>query len=263
MTPRKKAKALLYDATMCIGCLECERGCATQNGLPYDDAVSAEKATSAHKYTYVAVKSEEKYMRRLCMHCQEPTCVSACPVGALQKTKEGPVTYDESKCMGCRYCMVACPFAIPKYEWAKTLPGVRKCIMCNERVAAGKQTACAEACPTGATFFGDRDVLLAEARKRIQENPENYVNYIYGENEVGGTSVLMLSSIPFAEFGLPTKIGTQPLPNLTGDIIEHIPDVATVGMAVLGGIWWITNRRELVAAAEPHEGEEKIEKKKE
>jgi formate dehydrogenase iron-sulfur subunit len=165
--------------------------------------------------------------------------------------------------MGCRYCMVACPFAIPKYEWAEVLPGVRKCIMCNDRVAAGKQTACAEACPTGATFFGDRDTLLAEARKRIQENPGNYVNYIYGENEVGGTSVLLLSSIPFAEFGLPTKIGTQPLPNLTADIIEHIPDVATVGMAVLGGIWWITNRRDLVAAAESHEGEEKIEKKKE
>jgi formate dehydrogenase iron-sulfur subunit len=257
-----KTKALLYDATTCVGCLECERACATQNGLPYDDAVSAEKATSAHKYTYVAVKpavegAEEKYMRRLCMHCQEPTCVSACPVGALQKTKDGPVTYDESKCMGCRYCMVACPFAIPKYEWAKVLPGVRKCIMCNDRVAAGGQTACAEACPTGATLFGDRDTLLADARKRIQENPGNYVNYIYGENEVGGTSVLMLSSVPFADFGLPMKIGTEPLPNLTADIIEHIPDVATVGMAVLGGIWWITNRRDLVTAAESHEEKEK------
>ena len=251
-------KAILYDATQCIGCLECEAGCAKQNGLPYDEKIGAQKLTSAHKYTYVAVKSgsEEKYMRRLCMHCQDPTCVSACPVGALEKTAQGPVTYDEDKCMGCRYCMVACPFGIPKYEWAEVLPGVRKCIMCSDRVAAGGQTACAEACPTGATMFGDRDVLLAEARKRISENPGTYVKHIYGENEVGGTSVLMLSSVPFEQFGLPVKLGTQPIPNLTADIIEHIPDVATVGMAVLGGIWWITNRRQVVALTEKKKEEE-------
>jgi len=247
-------KAILYDATLCIACLECERGCAKQNKLPYDDAVSAEKLISAHKYTYIAVQPGEKYMRRSCMHCQDPTCVSACPVGALQKTKTGAVTYDESKCMGCRYCMLACPFGVPKYEWTKVLPGVRKCILCNDRVAAGLQTACAEACPTGATFFGERDDLLAEARKRIRESRGAYINHIYGENEVGGTTVLMLSSIPFEKFGLP-RLGTQALPNLTGNIIEHIPDVATVGLALLGGIWWITNRRDIVAAAEKKEEE--------
>lgn len=250
------AKGLLYDAIQCIGCLECEAACATQNGLPYDDTIAAEKVTSAHKYTYVTAKPAEKYMRTLCMHCDDPTCASACPVGALIKTKEGPVTYDESKCMGCRYCMVACPFGIPKYEWTKVLPGVRKCILCNDRVSAGQQTACAEACPTGATLFGEREALLAEARKRIAENPGMYVKHIYGEHEVGGTNVLKLSSIPFEEFGMPMNLGTQPIPNLTADIIEHVPDVATIGMAVLGGIWWITNRREVVSAAE-NEGKEK------
>jgi formate dehydrogenase iron-sulfur subunit len=250
------AKGLLYDATQCVGCLECESACAKQNGLPYDEKIGAEKVTSAHKYTYVAVKADEKYMRRLCMHCQDPTCVSACPVNALAKTKEGPVTYDESKCMGCRYCMVACPFGIPKYEWAEVLPGVRKCILCNDRVVKGQQTACAEACPTGATLFGERDALLLEARKRILENPGTYVNHIYGEKEVGGTSVFKLSSIPFDQWGLPMNLGSQPIPNLTADIIEHIPDVATVGMAVLGGIWWITNRREAVAIAEREEEKE-------
>jgi formate dehydrogenase iron-sulfur subunit len=252
------AKGLLYDATQCIACLECEKACATQNKLPYDDKISAEKLTSAHKYTYVAVQADEKYLRRMCMHCEDPTCVSACPVGALEKTKNGPVTYDESKCMGCRYCMLACPFGVPKYEWTKVLPGVRKCILCNDRVSKGQQTACAEACPTGATLFGERDQLLVEARKRIRENRDAYVNHIYGETEVGGTSVLMLSSIPFAKFGLP-KLDAKPLPNLTGDIIEHIPDVATVGLALLGGIWWITNRREVVASAEKN-GETKKEK---
>jgi len=156
--------------------------------------------------------------------------------------------------MGCRYCMLACPFGIPKYEWTKVLPGIRKCILCSDRIAAGKPTACAEACPTGATFFGERDDLLGEARKRLRENRDAYIQHIYGENEVGGTSVLMLSSIPFATFGLPQP-GTRPLPNLTGDIIEHIPDVATAGLVLLGGIWWITNRRELVARAEKNGGE--------
>lgn len=252
-------KAVLYDATLCVGCLECERGCAKQNKLPYDDSIEKLKKTSEFKYTYVAVQADEKYMRRLCMHCNEPTCVAACPVGALVKTKLGPVTYDEDKCMGCRYCMVACPYSIPKYEWSKVLPRVRKCILCPDRLAAGQQTACAEACPTGATIFGDRDDLLAEAKKRIRENPTGYVNHIYGEKEAGGGSVLLLSSVPFENFGLPSsiKLGTQPIPYLTADIIQHVPDVVTLGWAALGGIWWISKRREAVAAIEAREKEKK------
>lgn len=250
-------KAILYDATQCIGCLQCEGACAEQNKLLYDDAVAKEKKTSAHKYTFVAVKGEDKFMRRMCMHCNDPSCVSACPVGALKKTKLGPVVYDEDKCMGCRYCMVACPFSIPKYEWSKVLPRIQKCIMCSDRVAAGKQTACAEACPTGATFFGDRDALLAEARKRIRENPGKYIEHIYGENEAGGTSVLLLSSVPFEQFGLPSNIGARPLPTLTAKVIGHFPDVLTVGWAALGGIWWITNRRDVVASSEKQADEKK------
>lgn len=243
-------KGLLYDATLCVGCLACEEGCAEANKLAYNDKIAEEKSTSDHKYTYVAVKNDDKYMRRLCMHCNDPSCVSACPVGALVKNSTGAVTYDEDKCMGCRYCMIACPFAIPKYEWSKALPGVRKCILCHERVSEGQQTACAEACPTGATLFGERAEVLQEAQKRLRENPTQYVKHIYGEKEVGGTSVLMLSSVPFAQFGFPTNLGEKPLPYLTANVIEHIPDVATVGWAVLGGIWWITHRREAVAATE-------------
>jgi len=249
-----KKAALLYDATLCIGCLTCEEACATKNKLRYDDAVKAEKKTSDHKFTYVAVKKnasgDETYLRRMCMHCSDPTCVSVCPVGALQKTKAGPVVYDESRCMGCRYCMIACPYGVPKYEWSKALPGVRKCIMCPDRVQAGLPTACAEACPTGATIFGDREALLAEAKKRIAENPGKYVTRVYGESEYGGASVLLLSSVPFEQYGLPASATSQPLPALTANMLEKVPGVVTVGWAELGGIWWITSRRDAVAAAE-------------
>ena len=244
------SKGLLYDATLCIDCKQCEQACAEQNKNPYNDAIAKEQKTSDHKFTYVSDTHGDKYMRRLCMNCLDPTCVSVCPVGALERTKFGPVTYDESKCMGCRYCMVACPFNVPKYEWTKTIPRVRKCIMCYDRVSNGRQTACAEACPTGATLFGERDDLIVEARRRIAGNPAQYVPHIYGLNEAGGTSVLLLSSVPFEQFGYPKRYGNQPLPPLTADVLEHIPQVVTVGWAVLGGIWWITNRRDEVARVE-------------
>lgn len=243
-------RAILYDATQCIGCKQCEQACATKNSLAYNDDIAREQKTSDHKFTYVNDQHGDKYMRRLCMHCTDPACVSVCPVGALEKTKNGPVTYDAGKCMGCRYCMVACPYGIPKYEWTKAIPTVKKCIMCSDQVALGKPTACAEACPTGATIVGEREALIAEARKRISDNPSNYINHIYGERELGGGSVLLLSSVPFAQFGLPTKYGDEALPPLTGHVLAHVPDVVTIGCSLLGGIYWITHRRDLVARAE-------------
>ena len=248
------SKAILYDATLCIDCKMCERACAEAHGLPYTEAIAAEEKQSAHKLTVVMDKGE-KYMRRLCMNCLDPTCASVCPVGALRKTAEGPVTYDAGRCIGCRYCMLACPFSVPKYEWDKALPLVRKCDMCAERVAKGEPTACAAACPTGATKFGDRDALIAEAKDRIAKNPGQYVNHIYGLTEVGGTSVLLLSSVPFAEFGYPTNVGSQALPQLTWHVLSELPQVVTFGAALLGGIWWITSRREAVAAAERKPGD--------
>jgi len=248
------SKAILYDATICIGCKRCEEACAAQNQLPYNDAIAAEEKQSEHKFTAVVTRND-KFMRRLCMNCGDPACVSACPVAALRKTAEGPVIYDADRCMGCRYCMIACPFNVPKYEWNKLLPKVRKCTMCAERVAAGKPTACAEACPTGATKFGDRDALIAEAQQRIHDNPGNYVNHIYGLNEVGGTSVLLLSSVPFEEFGYRADLVTEPMPLLTYRVLSHVPDLVSLGTVLLGGVWWITNRRADVAAAERSEKE--------
>jgi len=249
------SKAILYDATMCVGCKACEKACAERNALPYDDEIAAESKQSAHKFT-VVLSSGDKFMRRLCMNCQDPACASACPVGALHKTAEGPVTYDGSRCIGCRYCMVACPFSVPKYEWNKLLPLVRKCDMCADRLAAGQPTACAEACPTGATKFGDRDALIAEAQDRVNGTPDQYFRHIYGLDEVGGTSVLLLSSIPFEQFGYKVDLPHEPMPMLTYRALVHVPDVVTLGAALLGGIYWITNRRAEVAEAEAAEKKE-------
>ena len=243
------SKALLYDATMCIGCKQCEAACAEKNKLPYNDAIAAEGQQSDHKFTVVLTKGD-KFMRKLCMNCSDPACASVCPVGALQKTAAGPVIYDENRCMGCRYCMVACPFGVPKYEWNKVLPRVQKCTMCPDRVSQGRATACAEACPTAATKFGDRDDLITEAQQRIRNNPNQYANHIYGLSEVGSTSVLLLSGIPFEEFGYRSDLTRDPLPILTYRVLSRIPDFVPVGGMLLGGIWWITHRREEVAAIE-------------
>jgi formate dehydrogenase iron-sulfur subunit len=195
------------------------------------------------------------------MNCSDPGCASVCPVGALRKTAAGPVIYEASRCMGCRYCMVACPFSVPKYEWSKLLPSVQKCTMCPDRVQAAKPTACAEICPTGATKFGERDELIAEAQKRICDNPGQYVDHIYGVNEVGGTSVLLLWSVPFEQFGYRADLTRDPLPMYTYRVLSRIPDFVPLGGMVLGGIWWITHRREEVAAAEDGHGPEVVVRK--
>lgn len=244
--------AILYDATQCIGCLECEVACAARNENPYDDTIAAEKKTSAHKFTAVQEVGDH-YMRRLCMHCENPSCASVCPVGALYKTKGGPVLYDEDKCMGCRYCMVACPFDIPKYEWAELLPRVQKCIMCSDQIAEGGLPGCVEACPTEATIFGQRRTLLAEAHRRIEESPDQYLSHVLGEHEVGGTSVLMLSAVPFELFGFRSSYTEEELPEHTWKVLQHVPDIASLGFVLLGGIWWITKRRDEVANGEREE----------
>ena len=244
------SKAILYDITQCIGCRQCEAACSERWGIPYEEPVASQEFVSDQKLTAIQTHPEDRYTRKLCMHCADPTCVSVCPVGAFEKSKLGPVVYDEDKCIGCRYCMLACPFSVPVYEWSKVLPRVRKCDMCHERLERGLVTACSEACPTGATTTGERDELIAKARRRIAENPEQYYDHIYGVEEVGGTSVLFLSPVPFEQLGMRTDLPNGPLPSLTWQALSHVPDVVTVGSVLLGGVWWITHRREEVEAAE-------------
>jgi formate dehydrogenase iron-sulfur subunit len=216
-----------------------------ENKLPEE----AEPHLSPTAYTAIEeIKGHS--VRQMCRHCLHPTCVSVCPVGAFTKTPEGPVLYDASKCLGCRYCIQACPFQVPRYEWASLAPRVQKCRLCAERIRAGQQPACAEACPSGATKFGDRDALIREAHERIAASPGQYVDRVYGVHEVGGTSILYLSPVPFEKLGFRTQLTQQPLPELTESVLSKLPGVISLGGVALYGIWWITNRRNEVARVE-------------
>jgi len=183
------------------------------------------------------------YVRKMCMHCESPSCASVCPVAALRKSPEGPVTYDASVCMGCRYCLAACPFGVPRYEWDSATPRVQKCTMCYQRVVEGKLPACVEACPAEAVTFGTRQEMLSEARLRILSNPDQYVPTIYGERIVGGTSVFVLSAVPFEQLGLNDRLPDQPMPELTWKALSKIPEVVTLGGAFMMGLFWIIERR--------------------
>lgn len=241
---------ILTDLTKCIGCEACVVACRQINEL--QDTQETNKLSAS---TWTAIRQEKGVnIRQQCMHCQEPACASACPVGAMHKTPEGPVIWDDKLCMGCRYCMVACPFSIPTYEWAEQVPAVRKCIMCHEKaVSLGQEPACTAACPTGATIFGDREELIAEAQKRIVENPGRYVNHIYGVKEAGGTSVLYLADRPFEELGFPANISEEKYPELTWEVLSKLPTVVSTFGVALAGIYWITSRRDEVAEAEAKE----------
>lgn len=242
-------RALLFDDTKCVGCGMCMTACREKNGLPETDAPDlTDKQFTVLKKT--AGKDGEVNYRRLCMHCLDPTCASVCPVGALHKTAAGPVVYNPDICLGCRYCIQACPFSVPRYEWNSLNPRVRKCTFCADRLAAGKINACAEACPTGATLAGERDALLRDARSRLAAEPDKYVQKIYGEHDAGGTSVLMISSVPFSQLALPANLPAEPLPVLTFRVLSKIPAIAFAGGGVLAGLWWLTNRKAEVARAE-------------
>jgi len=233
--------AILTDISKCIGCGACAEACKTHNGLPPEDEP---RALSETTWTFVK-RVGDSNVRQQCMHCLEPSCASVCPVGALAKDAEtGAVTYDESKCMGCRYCMVGCPFDVPRYEWTSNTPRVRKCILCHERLQAGAEPACTAACPTGATIFGDRDALLREASRRIAAEPETYVPHIYGQAEAGGTGVLYVSNVPFERLGFKVAIRNDPYPKLTWNVLSKLPNVVSVAGVGLVGLWWIIRRRD-------------------
>ncbi|MGB2605327.1 MAG: 4Fe-4S dicluster domain-containing protein [Candidatus Sulfotelmatobacter sp.] len=242
--------AILVDITKCIGCRSCEQACKQIHGFPTD----TETKLSPTALTVVEDHGD-RFVRRMCMHCQDPACASACLVGALKKTPAGPVTYDAAKCIGCRYCLVACPFSVPRYEWSKLVPFVKKCDFCAERQAKGQPPACVEACPVQASIVGNRDDILEEAQRRIL-NDSKYVKHIYGSDEAGGTSVFFISDVPFEKLGF-TAAPKQAMPVLTANALGDGPTVILVGGALLSGLYWITQRRTQVALAEAREKSEK------
>ncbi len=237
---------MLIDFTECIGCGECVKACQQANDLPSNP--DPEHLTDRN-YT-VVLKQDEQYYRQLCMHCLDPTCASVCPVGAFTKTEQGPVLYDADKCMGCRYCMMACPFGVPRYEWNKAIPVIKKCIFCAHLLEQGKQTACSWVCPVGATRTGTRAHLLEIAKARIERNPERYVDYVYGELDAGGTSVLLLSGVPFEQLGYRMDLRKSPMPELTWQVLSKIPSIVLTGGVLLGGLSWIVNRRIKIESGE-------------
>ena len=243
-----KHMSILTDVTKCIGCEKCVEACREQNNLPPDKPWRWMKSiTDLSTSRWTTIK---RLRTDQCLQCLEPACVEACIVGALKKTPEGPVIYDRDICIGCRYCMIACPFEIPRYSWEDTVPYVQKCNLCYERVESeGKPPACVEACPTKATIFGEREELLEEARRRLAAEPRKYVQRIFGEREVGGTSVLHISDVDlnFTDLDRPVFDET-PMPERTFKVLHRMPAVFVNMAVVMGGLFWVIERRERLAS---------------
>jgi formate dehydrogenase iron-sulfur subunit len=232
---------ILYDSTRCLGCRACELACCEENNLPepQDEMITdVIRQTSESQRTVVNMYNTSKgevLVKNQCMHCNDPACAAACLTKAMYKTKEGPVIWDEKKCMGCRYCMVSCPFDVPKFEYHSANPKIQKCDLCYDRIAKGEIPACVEICGEALTF-GTRRELIAEARKRIAENPELYHPEIYGETVAGGTGILYLSPAPHNEIGLNTNLQNSSYPALTKGFLYSVPAVFILAPTLLLGI---------------------------
>ena len=252
---------VLHDITRCVGCRSCEEGCNTVNELPkpaksYTDesVLNTKRKFTTTEYTVVN-KSVQKgspiFWKAQCNHCLEPACASVCFVNAFEKLPNGAVVYDASVCVGCRYCMMACPFEVPTYEYDDPYtPEVVKCTLCAPRLAKGLLPGCVESCPTESLIFGKRDDLLKIASARIEKYPERYVDHIYGEHEMGGTSWLYLSGVPFKELGLREDLGNTPAPKLTSGALHVVPMVVSLWPVFLAGMYGMAKRRDKVAAEE-------------
>jgi len=238
--------AILYDSTRCVGCQSCEYACAEANNLPEpSESIEADilRLTNENRRTVVNAFNTtegEITIKHQCMHCLEPSCVSACLTQAMYKTPEGPVIWRADKCMGCRYCMISCPFDAPKFEFHSPNPKIVKCDMCYQRTQQGLLPACVENCPAEAILYGKRSELLREARKRIVESPELYNDYIYGEKEAGGTGFLYLASVPFEELGFRTNIQKSSYPALSKSFLYSVPFVFVLWPTLLLGLYEAT-----------------------
>ncbi|OPY68964.1 MAG: Formate dehydrogenase, nitrate-inducible, iron-sulfur subunit [Syntrophorhabdaceae bacterium PtaU1.Bin034] len=259
-------RTFLIDMTRCTGCRGCQVACKQWNQLEAEDTTffkgeGYQNPPSMSEHTLTTIRFREyqrhgenefAFYKEMCMHCNDPACASVCPVSAFTKTPEGPVIYNGKRCIGCRFCMIACPFGVPKYQWSKTFPLVVKCSGCYSRIKSGLIPACAKACPSAITY-GSRKDMIAEAESRLKARPDIYFNKIYGLNEAGGTSVLYLSELPFPELGF-KKITGRPLPSLTWAALRLVPGVFLTMGGSLAFISWLTHRKDrLRREAEQHQ----------
>jgi len=263
--------ALLIDLPRCTGCRGCQVACKHEYKRPaeptrffagpgYQNPADLSRDTwCLVTYNEVLVNGRFEWVfgKKQCMHCLEPACVAACPVAALEKVHDengepyGPVVYHKHKCLGCRYCMLACPFLVPRFEYDSWNPYITKCTMCFQRQQAGEKPACAKACPTGAITFGEREALVREAWRRIRTNPSGYVHHVYGEHEAGGTCVLHISSVPFEKVGYITDVPEQPLQARTEPAMKAIPAVMLGLSFLLGATYKLRTRRQNESADTP------------
>ena len=255
---------VLHDTTLCVGCRSCEAACNEVNSLPQPDepfdelsVLDRKRRTHADSYTVVNRYDDPGhpmspvFRKSQCNHCLEPACASACFVGAFTKTPEGAVVYDPSLCVGCRYCIIACPFDVPTYEYDEVLePRVMKCTMCHPRVVEGELPGCVEACPMEALTFGKRTDLIGIARERIRKYPERYINHVYGEHEMGGTSWLYITGAPFEDVGMRTDLGVLPAPELTSGALGMVPMVIGMWPVLLGGAYLMNQYNDRTAESE-------------
>jgi Fe-S-cluster-containing dehydrogenase component len=259
---------VLVDTTVCLGCRRCEWACKEWNKLPgqkalreyeKDQAVFQKiRRTNADTFTVVNQfqnprdSSRPIYVKKQCMHCYEPGCASSCFVKAFTKQSVGAVTYDASLCVGCRYCMAACPFDIPAYQYYNAFtPEVTKCTFCFDRITKeGGVPACVGICPAETMTFGKRTDLIDLAHKKIRDNPGRYVNHVYGENEVGGTSWMYLSAVPFNMIGFRTDLGTAPIPSMGKPFLSLVAPVFITIPALAMGFYSFKRRRDKLAEEE-------------
>ena len=254
---------VLHDISRCIGCRKCEAACNQVNSLlppdrPFDDLSVLAKKRRPHADTYTVVNKFSApdrqlpvYVKKQCNHCKEPACVSACFVKALKKSESGAVVYDASLCVGCRYCMIACPFNIPAYEYDNPFtPEIAKCTLCQPIILKGQVPGCVDICPKEALTFGTRDELIQIARRRIKTHPDRYVNHIYGEHEMGGCNWLYISNTPFADIDMEEDLGITPAPALTSGALAAVPVVVSLWVVFITGIHAISKRKEQMAENE-------------
>jgi formate dehydrogenase iron-sulfur subunit len=269
---------VLVDLTRCVGCRTCEAACNREQDLPapekpFDDLSVFDEGeegrmrrTDAAHYTVVnryevgeGKEAKPVYRKMQCNHCNEPACLTSCFVNAYTKTPEGAVVYNDKICVGCRTCMVACPFYVPAFNYASaTNMIIKKCMFCwPTRLRYGKPPACVEACPQEVLSFGKREELIKTGRARIKDNPGKYVNHIYGENEVGGTAWMYLSAVPFEQVGFDTTLNDKPILSNVQDFLGIVPMVLAIWPALFTGFHLLATRNKGGEGAhEGHGGEE-------